>query len=193
MVILKYVREAKEKGLLSLALEGEESAHYTIDAATYVEIGSPESGSFIDTEMLSLIKSADQICRARRKALSLLAFADNNEKNLKMKLCRAGFDRKISDMVCTEMVELGYINEKRQLERLILSEANQKLRGPLRIIPALTAKGYSQSDIRAVMHDLMEAGEIDFRENAKRLIEKKLPDADAEEKRKLLYKNGYQL
>ena len=110
-----------------------------------------------------------------------------------MKLQKAGFGRELCDRVVSEMVSLGYIDEKRQLERLITVEANGKLRGPLRIIPALGNKGYSSSDIRAVMHELTESGEVDFRRNAKILLDKKLPVADPEEKKKFLYKNGYKV
>ena len=92
------------------------------------------------------------------------------------------------------MVSRGYVNEKNQLERLIVIEANQKLRGPLKIIPALVNKGYSSSDVREVLKRLADEGEIDFSANAERLIEKKLPaDADGEEIKKLLYKNGYKI
>jgi SOS response regulatory protein OraA/RecX len=91
------------------------------------------------------------------------------------------------------MVRRGYIDEQSQLERLITVEANGKLRGPLRIIPALVNKGYSSSDVRLVMHNLMESGEVDFKKNAKCLLDKKLPEADPEEKKKFLYKNGYKV
>nr|MBE6544977.1 hypothetical protein [Oscillospiraceae bacterium] len=194
MAVLKFVRESKDSSLLSLGIiEGEESARYTVNAAVYAEIGAPEAGELLSEEQMSLIKHADEMHRAMKKALSLLSFADNNERTLRQKLIRAGFNKDISEWVCREMVRLGYVNEKRQLERLILNEANIKLRGPGRIIPTLSAKGYSSSDIREVMHRLAESGELDFKKNARLLIDKKLPGADAEEKRKLLYKNGYKI
>lgn len=194
MADLKFVRESKDSSLLSLGIiEGEESARYTVNSVIYAEIGCPESGDMLSDTQMSVIKYADEKHRAMKKALSLLSFADNNERTLRQKLIRAGFGREIAEEVCSEMVRLGYINEQRQLERLILNEANIKLRGPGRIIPALSAKGYSSSDIREVMHRLAESGELDFKKNARLLIDKKLPGADAEEKRKLLYKNGYKI
>ena len=194
MAALKFVRVSKDSSLLSLGIiEGEESARYTVNPALYAEIGSPNVGDELSTEQLSAVKYADELYRARKKALSLLAFADNNERNLRMKLSRAGFSREMAEGVCSEMVSLGYINEKKQLERLILTEANTKLRGPSKIVPALIAKGYSSSDIREVMHRLVDLGEVDFKKNAKSLLEKKLPDASAEEKKKFLYKNGYKI
>ena len=108
-------------------------------------------------------------------------------------LARAGFGRDVCERVVRDMLDHGYIDEKRQLERIILVEANTKLRGPMKIIPALAAKGYSTADIREVMSALVESGELDFKKNAKTLLDKKLPDADGEEKKKFLYKNGYKV
>ena len=195
MATLKYVREIKDTSLLLLGIVGEgESADYTVNSTLYSEIGSPSVGDNISDTDMSAIKYADELFRARKKALNILAYADNNQRNLKAKLLRAGFKREIVDAVLSEMVSRGYVNEKNQLERLIVIEANQKLRGPLKIIPALVNKGYSSSDVREVLKRLADEGEIDFSANAERLIEKKLPaEVDGEEIKKLLYKNGYKV
>ena len=195
MATLQFVREVKDSRLLLLGIVGEgESADYTVNSTLYLEIGSPSVGDNISDTDMSAVKYADELYRARKKALNILAYADNNQKTLKAKLLRAGFKYEIADLVLTEMVSRGYVNEKNQLERLILTEANQKLRGPLKIIPALINKGYSSSDVREVLRRLTDEGEIDFSANAERLIEKKLPaEADGEEIKKLLYKNGYNI
>lgn len=193
MATLKFIREVKDSHLLSLGVvEGEESANYKVNAACLEAIGNPAADSELDEGQMSVVRYTDELLRAKKKALNILAFADNNKKNLSAKLYRAGFGREIVAEVCDEMVSLGYIDERRQLERMILTEANVKLRGPRRIIPTLAAKGYSTSDISAVMRALVDSGEVDFSKNARLLIEKKLPDtAAAEEKKKLLYKNGF--
>lgn len=193
MTTLKYIREIKDTSLLLLGIVGEgEFADYTVNSTLYAEIGSPSVGDTIDSSSLSAIKYADELYRAKKKALNILAYSDNNQKNLKAKLLRAGFSYEISDRVCEKMVSYGYINEKNQLERLILVEANEKLRGPLRIVPNLVNKGYSSSDVRTVLNRLVDEGEINFKENSRRLAEKKLPDDfDEEDLKKLLYKNGF--
>lgn len=196
MAVLKSVKELKDSHLLLLGVVEEgEFAGYTVTDAVYTELGCPEAGDVLDSDDLAGIKYADELHRARKKALSLLAFADNNRRTLSAKLSRAGFGRDIVETVCSEMVDCGYINEHRQLERLIIDEANRKLRGPLRIIPALVAKGYASSDIREVMSGLVDSGEINFDLNARRLLDKKLPSDgfDSEEAKKILYKNGYKI
>lgn len=195
MAILKFIREAGSQHLLLLGIVEEgESANYTVNISLFDEIGLPSVGDELDLSQMSAIRYADRLIRAKKKALSLLAYSDNNRKNLALKLSRAGFDRDIVDQVCTEMVELGYIDERDQLERLITVEANRKLRGPSRIVAALVAKGYSSSEIREVMESLVKDGEIDFAANARALLDKKMTDGiDEEEAKKILYKNGFKV
>ncbi len=195
MARLIYVKEIKDTHLLRLGIqEGEETSGYTVSARLYSEIGSPMRREAITDEQLIDIKHEDEYFRAKKKALSYLAFSDNNERTLRTKLIGKGFSREVSCDVAREMVTLGYIDERRQLERLVLTEANVRLAGKNKIVPKLMAKGYSSSDIGAVIRELVDSGEIDFRENARKLLEKKLPsDAGTEEKKKLLYKNGYRI
>lgn len=193
MAALKYIRDAKDSHLLLLGVVEEgESACYTVNAEAYQAIGCPKAPTVLNGEQLSRVKYTDRLLRARKKALSLLAFSDNNRRTLWAKLARAGFDREIVEQTVEEMVALGYINEDRQLERIILNEANVKLRGPAKILPFLVSKGYLAADVRRVMSNLVDDGQIDFKENARALIQKKLPDCqDGGEIKKLLYKNGY--
>ena len=195
MALVSYIRVTKEQKLLLLGIiEEGESRRYTISEELYSSLGSPEARTELSDSDLREIKYADELYRAEKKALSLLSYADNNERTLRQKLARAGFSADVSREICEKMLSLGYINERRQLERLILAEANGKLRGPAKITAHLVSKGYSQKDIREVLTSLADSGEIDFKVNAKRLIDKKLSeDCDAEEKKSLLYRNGYKI
>ena len=195
MPTLDYIRISKDNKLLLLGISEEgERSRYTVSESFYRSIGSPVVRTVIGEGALEMIVKEDERIRAMKKALSILSYTDNNEKNLVVKLVRAGFDRSVSAEVAREMVSLGYVDERRQLERLVLNEANVKLYGYGRILMKLTAKGYSGKDVRAVTEELVNKGEISFKENAKKLIEKRLPkDAPTEEKRKLLYRNGYKI
>ena len=130
--------------------------------------------------------------KARLKALRILSFGDNSELMLKRKLLAAGIKRDIIDGVVAEAVSLGYINTERQIKKLIINEVSYNLSGPRKIIPKLINKGYSKSDIEAAVSELVDTGEVDFEAAKARLIESKLPEnADEEQIKKLLYKNGY--
>ncbi len=195
MPTLEYIRISKDKKLLLLGISEEgEKSRYTVSEKFYISIGSPVQRTTLSDSELLLIKEENEYIRATRKALSLLSYADNNERALVGKLVRSGFKRELSETVAREMVSLGYIDEERQLSRLILKEANINLFGYSKLAGKLMSKGYSSEEIKKVTRSLVESGEIDFKANAKRLIEKKLPeDSPSEEKKKLLYKNGYKI
>lgn len=190
---LLYIKKQEKSNLLLLGISEEgESARYTVSEAVYSSLGRPLRGATFTDEEMAEVVYADEEYRARKKALSLLALADNNERNLRLKLLHYGIRREIADEVVAEMVGRGYVNEERQLERLVLAEATEKLYGKRKILMRLVAKGYSASDIKNVIHRFEESGEIDFAKNKERLIERRLGDcSDTEEIKKLLYKYGY--
>lgn len=193
MAVIQYVKRQEKSTLLLLGIsEGEDSARYTVSAALYESLGSPDRGESLSEGEMAEIIYADEEYRAKKKALSLLALADNNEYNLRQKLLRYGIRREIAEAVVGEMVGRGYVDEIRQLERLVLREANEALHGKRKILARLVAKGYSPSDVKSVILKLSELGEVDFIRNRERLIEHRLGDgADEEEVKKLLYKHGY--
>ena len=194
MARLLYIRDVNDALLLLGISEEGECVRYKLLRTLYDEIGTPTKGAELSDEAMELIKRYDEEYRAKKKALSLLSYSDKNEAGLRRRLSQAGFSSEIAEKTAEEMVSLGYVNEERQLERIILSEANVKLRGPMKILPTLVEKGYSSADVRRVMRALCDSGEIDFRSNAKRLIEKRLPECtDTEAKKKFLYKNGYKI
>ena len=191
---LLYIRDAGNSLLLLGIDEEGECVRYTVSRVLYSELGSPSRGEILGEEIMDAVRSYDERHRAKKKALSLLSYSDKNEATLRRRLNAGGFSRELSADVAREMVGLGYINEERQLERLILNEANVKLKGPMKILPTLVGKGYLSQDVKRVMYALIEAGEIDFKKNARILANKRLPHCDdSEEVKKLLYRNGYKI
>ena len=190
-----YIKAVKDTNLLLLGIsEGEETKRYTVSEALYNSIGSPKKSATLSYDALAEIYRFDEYYRAKRKALSLLSYSDKNEREIVRKLSLSGFSREVAADCAREMVLCGYIDESRQLHRLILSEANVKLYGYSKIRARLIAKGYSQEDIKRVVGELVACGEINFNKNAHALVAKRLPeDATLEEKKKLLYKNGYKI
>ena len=186
-----YIRDSRSRGYLRIGLsDGEEKLEYTVSEPEYRELGSPLIGDELsDSEKIAL---CDMRYRAKLYALRILSYGDNNEKNLKRKLAIKGISSEIAADVCREMVGLGYVNEVRQLEKLIFAEANSRLSGRKRIFSKLLAKGYSKADIARVLELLISRGEVDFEASKKKLIEKKFPDgATDEEIFALLYKHGF--
>jgi SOS response regulatory protein OraA/RecX len=189
MIKIVYIKETKEKGILSLALyEGEELSRYTLDKS-FIDEMKLCAGEITECE-LSEIKARDGYIRGKRKALSLLSFADNSKRSLLSKLIRFGTDRATAEKILNEMTDYGYIDEGRQISRLVISLATESLFGPKKIMARLVSRGYSPTDIRAAIRAAEESGEIDFSEN-RRLVLKKHSPKDETEANKILYKYGY--
>ena len=183
----------KEKNLLAITLEGDEGPiKYTVSESAYRKIGSPLSGDYVEDDELIIIAKEDESRRAMRKALSLLLYADNNERGLYIKLTRAGFSPTCArDTVC-ECVRLGYVNEERQIERII-ERCKESLLGPRKILQKLLSRGYAKERVYSIMTRLEESGEIDFSEMRKELLSRLGDGASFEEKKKILYKYGYKV
>ena len=174
---------------VELAL-GNEKKKYTVSEGTYREIGCPLSGDILDEDELELLEHEFQRREAMKKALRILAYADNNKKNLYRKLVKAGYSTDNATYTVNECVRLGYVDEERQLERLITLACNRDLNGPSKIYARLLAKGYRAADITEAIARLTRLGEINFTESKKILLSRKDP-ATREEKQKILYKYGY--
>lgn len=192
---ISFVKSGPSEGSLFVGvISDEQKEKFYISRTEYARCGAPERGEVIDEDTYFRMARYNEYHKAKKKALSLLACGDNNEKNLIRKLRVAGFEPDLAKLVTEEMVSLGYIRENDQLRRLITNEANDKLQGPNKIFQKLVAKGYNTADVRRMMEILVDEGEINFKNNAMRLIEKKLSKGStSDEKKTLLYKNGYKI
>lgn len=189
MNTVKFIRE-REGGRISVGIitAGGERV-LNIGAALYASMTFTRGTDLTDDELDRLTRE-DEEYRAMKKALSLLGYSDKNRKTLYLRLLREGFSRDVVETVVERCMTSGYIRERDQLSRLILREANVNLRGPRYIRDKLVAKGYSRTDVDAVMCELTDAGEVDFEANLRRLCEKK-GASTPDERRALAYKYGY--
>ena len=184
-------KEGKAPLVVITALTDDKKQKYVISEGTYREIGCPLSGEEINEENLYTLVFEDEKRRALQKTLNILTFADNNKRALTQKLLRAGFSRDAVDYAIKECVMLGYVDEDRQAEHLVMKYASELL-GPYKIAAKLAAKYYPSSTTARAMRRLEERGELDFKKNKAELLSQKLDkDASYDEKMKLLYKYGY--
>lgn len=185
-----FIKAARSKGYLKIRIEDEEERlDLIVSEREYADAGSPLVSDDLTRDTVSFLKLADMRYTARMKALRILEYGDNSEKMLVMKLLRAGISRSVAEEISREMVMRGFINDRRQLERLITNEVKM-LRGPMKFIPKLVSKGYSRSDIEIVIDELTESGEIDL-DRARRELLSMAVGLSYEERAKLLYKNGF--
>ena len=186
---ISYVKEGDGRVALGLVSDGER-VRLSVSRELYYSLGSPGRGAVLGGETLERLVRDDTEWRAMKKALSLLSASDKNKLALRRKLYECGFGRAEVEMALEYCVNLGYIDERRQLSILIEREANRSLRGREYIRKKLISKGYSSSDIEEVTDALVENGDIDFVFNFNTLCEKR-GAVDAEARRILAYKYGY--
>ena len=168
--------------------KGEEKQRYNISSSLYLSLGLSR-GDEVDKETEELICGDNEAYMCMRSALSYLAYADNNKKNLYIKLVRRGYSRDMAKVAIEECVRLGYIKEDEQIKRAIKREAD-KLFGRAYIFKKLVGKGYSISMVNSAFDELIQDGEIDFAANLQTLIYKNNATS-GEERKKLMHKYGY--
>ena len=188
-MFIKTIKNSNVKGYLKLEIDtGEGERCFVLSDGQYDALGRLAPCDEISEEDFSLISSGDEYNRAKKKALNILSFGDNSERELLLKLSRGGFSRSVRETVLSEMKNLGYINEERQLMRLVETEATSKLHGPKKITARLSAKGYHADKIKEIMRRLEIERIIDFSEIKQKLI---ADVSDEEQRRKILYKSGF--
>jgi SOS response regulatory protein OraA/RecX len=188
-----YVRASNSRGytVIGLISDTGQKESYTVSDSYFISLGLGE-GALLNERTLLNVKGEDEVYRAKKKALSILSYADNSRLSLYNKLLRAGFSKDVAESTVDEMCSLGYINESERLRRLIFDEVNLKLTGKQKLIPKLISKGYKFSDIERAIEELTSSGDIDFKASAKKLVKKNLGEnPSSEDVKKLLYKNGY--
>ena len=193
MAKLLFVKSDEKKKRYKLGVEDEQgSSTYTISSATYTSIGSPIRGATLSEYDLTDIRHDDEIYRATRKAYSLIGVSDKSKYALRLKLLQAGFSAEAASEAMNRCLELGYLDEERQLLRAVEREANYSLRGKYHVKRKLAGKGYSLSDIDRAISLLVEEGDVDFDLNFERLAEKRGAVTD-EERLRLKYRFGYKI
>ena len=188
---IKAVSKTEHGEFVMITLVGEKKA-LTLSDKAYRMLGEPCVGCELSDEEYSEALLADERYRALKKALNILSFGDNSQRKLYEKLRRSGFSAETSRSTVEDMCELGYLNEQKQIERIVSTLANNSLYGPKRITAKLIGCGYSSSDVRRAISELSHLGEIDFDSSLERLVDKHLGDSyDGEALIKLKYKYGY--
>lgn len=130
--------------------------------------------------------SDEEAKKAAEKAMWLLSFQDRTKKELRDRLCRAGFSEKATEEALAYAIHSGYVNDRRYVETYIMFQQEKKSAREIRY--KLEQKGISQDLIRQVF----EETEYDGEEKAiERLIQKKLKgrpfcELDDAEKRKIM-------
>jgi regulatory protein len=94
----------------------------------------------------------DELAKARKKAMDLLAGREHGHAELLRKLEKAGFDPEVAADVVKRLQNDGLQNDRRYLENFVQSRINQG-KGPVRIRAELAGRGVSASLVDEVLGD----------------------------------------
>lgn len=124
----------------------------------------------ISPDEFERIEKESKKCRAYLRGANILGYGANSEKKLTEKLQKRGFDRETATAAAKKLQKDGFIDEENDATNKAFSCA-RKLWGKKRIIAKLYESGYRDEAIKAATERLSE---IDFTENCKKLIAKKV-------------------
>jgi regulatory protein len=133
---------------------------------------------------------------AMNTAVRILTYRDHSKYELKQKLQRREFASEVIDTVIVECERLNYIDDERTA-RVYISQLKRKCFGKRHIRMALKKKRLSGSVIEKIL--LENYTEAEDRENASKLLEKKMKTFNREEDSKkrrdkifrFLYSRGF--
>lgn len=193
MAKVLFVKPIPNHKRVGIGIENDdgETVVLKVRESTYTSLGAPLRGMELGDVTLDALKSEDELLRAYKKAVGWLADSDRSRLELKRKLRSQGFSYEAIEVALDKCEQYGYLDEERQLERLIEREANRKLRGRYYIRRKLASKGYRTSAIDRILDRLVENGEIDFYANFEHLAQKRGADGETE-RMSLKYRYGYE-
>ncbi len=107
---------------------------------------------------------------AMRTAGNILAYADNSEKMLRLKLAERKYTAQTIDRVIDALIDGGLLDERRFAENTARSLASGRLYGWARIRARLLEKGYDGRVVSMLAAEGIEG--VDFDENCLKLLER---------------------
>jgi len=113
-------------------------------------------GQSPDTELLENLESASELFNCRRKALSLLARAEQCYQGLSVKLSKKGYSREVVSQVLEKLSEAGLLDDRRFAESWVRSRLRSRPEGPSRLRGALMAKGIASAVARDAVESVLE-------------------------------------
>ena len=169
--------EPRRRGLVQLFLDGE--AAVKLDAQVFLQSGLKPGDQVSDQELFELIQVSDAR-RAQEKALYLLEYRNYSKRELTEKIARTAASREAAQAAAGRMEELGLIDDRRFGEDYAKELFSRKGYGARRVAQELRRKGLDQELVQELVEKY--GGPEQSGENIRRVLEKKYPGWQADEK-----------
>ena len=169
--------EPRRRGLVQLFLDGE--AAVKLDTQVFLQSGLKPGDQVSDQELFELIQASDAR-RAQEKALYLLEYRNYSKRELTEKIARTAASREAAQAAAGRMEELGLIDDRRFGEDYAKELFSRKGYGARRVAQELRRKGLDQELVQELVEKY--GGPEQSGENIRRVLEKKYPGWQADEK-----------
>lgn len=169
--------EPRRRGLVQLFLDGE--AAVKLDTQVFLQSGLKPGDQVSDQELFELIQASDAR-RAQEKALYLLEYRNYSKRELTEKIARTAASREAAQAAAGRMEELGLIDDRRFGEDYARELFSRKGYGARRAAQELRRKGLDQELVQELVEKYGSPEQSG--ENIRRVLEKKYPGWQADEK-----------
>lgn len=166
--------EPRRKALSAVYIDGEFAMK--LDTMTLCENYIKE-GIEIDDEQLRLLIEKSDTRRAKEKALYLISYRDHSKKELQDKIKRT-CSAEAAEAAAQKMEDLGLVDDEHFARRYAAELLRRKHMAPKGIAYKLREKGIAKELIDCIIEEM----DIDIVQEIKIIIEKKYPQAAADEK-----------
>lgn len=146
---------------------------------SYIDKYSLAEGSEITDKQLEKIISENEYDRAKEKSFFLLTYRDHSVNELKLKLKKRDFDKKVIDKTIEYLLENGYLDDNKFGKMYLNELLNNKKSGMMIIRKKLYQKGLSRDLIDNLLDNLDDdifLSNCLFHLNKKKILLKKIHD-----------------
>ncbi len=184
--------QVKNPDRISVFIDGEYAFGMMTDLVVQNKL---HVGKLLDEKELDSLLQSEALQRAKSVAFGYLAYAPRTEYQVRIRLGERNFSEQEIDHVIEDLIDLGYIDDRKYAMEYAKARFKHKGYGPHRIQRELAADGISDEIVLEAMNATIHPE--DFASCAKRLVERfqiRVQGSAPERKRKLiayLTRRGY--
>lgn len=171
MKITSTEKSKKAEGMLRIYID--DAYAFSIPEKDYVCLHVYETDE-LDEDQLQLIRATVLMRAAKEKAVQMLIAKDRCEAELHKRLVEKGFDEDIAQLAMDELKTIGYINDRRYIQKFISDKMSIKSMSHKAIRYELVHKGVDEE----LIDDVLSEFEVDEEEVALRALKKKFGKYD---------------
>lgn len=138
--------QARDKERVNVYLDGEFAFGLALIHAVWLRVGQK-----LSDEEIAELQAADSLEKAQQRALNLISYRPRSEKEVRLRLKKAGVDEESIQTVVQKLVEAGLLDDKAFSSQWVESRVRAGLRGKRMIRWELKQKGVGEQEIASAL------------------------------------------